>query len=231
MCYSIVCSRLLIALWLLITGIPQSVSAQALVGFRFATTADDDAIAPDTVIIFYEGEIVFPMADNIAEISKQLMGRYKYIVLDLDSPGGQLDHTIKVVTALWEWRRDAILRTRVRHGRHCLSACVIVFMQGNVRIAGGASVWLFHGPCPKYTNVPSPGGTERYLAMLREAGVGEDLLCELTSGQYISQPGKFWLSGFELFHRKGAGVITELLHAWQLEAPVVPPFDPQLRPR
>lgn len=224
-------SRLLFALWLLITSIPQSVSAQALVGFKLATTADDDAIAPDTVIVFYEGEIVFPMAENIAEIGKRVTGRYKYIVLDLDSPGGQLDHTSKVVTALQELRREATLRTRVRHGQRCLSACVIVFMQGEVRIAGGSSVWLFHGPCPRYANVPSPGGVGRYIAELRKAGVGEGLLCELISGQYLSQPGKFWLSGFELFHRQGAGEITELLHAWQPEVPVVPPFDPQLRSR
>jgi hypothetical protein len=224
-------SRLLFALWLLVTGIPQSAWAQTLVGFTLATTADDNAIATDTVIVFYEGEIVSPMAENLAEIGKRVIGRFKYIVLDLNSPGGQLDHTAKAVTVLREWRRDATLRTRVRHGQRCLSACVIVFMQGVERIAGGASAWLFHGPCPRYTNIPSPRGTERYIAMLQEAGVGEGLLCELISGQYLSQPGKFWLSGFELFHRKGAGVITELLHAWQPEAPVVPPFDPQLRPR
>lgn len=224
-------SRLLVALWLLLTSIPQSVSAQGLVGFKLATTADDEAIATDTVIIFYEGEIVFPMAENVAEIGKRVIGRYKHIVLDLDSPGGQLDHTALVVNALREWRRNAALRTRVRHGRSCLSACVIVFMQGEQRIAGGASAWLFHGPCPRYTNVPTPRATERYIAMLREAGVGEALLCELISGQYLSQPGKFWLSGFELFHRQGAGVITELLQAWQPEMPIIPPFDPQLRSR
>lgn len=210
---------------------PQASSQSNRVGFQLLTTAEDANIDARTIVIRYEGPIVFPMAENLADIARELIGRFDKIVLDLDSFGGQLDHTEKVIGALREVRRQVTLHTLVRHGRSCLSACVVIFMQGQQRSAGGASVWLFHGPCPLYTNIPTAKATHRYVEMLREAGAGRSLLCELEDGQYLSRPGKFWLSGYELFHRKGASVITELLPSWQSEEPALPPFDPNVQHR
>lgn len=222
---------LAILLFLLVSGGPRQAAGQPWVGFELQTKADNNEIGESTIVVFYQGQIVFPMAENLEEIGRTVVGRYKEVILDLDSPGGQLSDAAKAVAALRSWRRDAKLNTRVRHGRNCLSACVILFMQGDERLAGGASVWQFHGACPPFTNRPSSAATERYIAMLRESGVGEEFLCELTSGRYLTLPGKYWLSGYELFHRKGAGIITGLLPSWQPEPPSVPPFDPRVRSR
>lgn len=209
----------------------KAVAQSTRLGFETLTRADDQGIPPGTVVIQYDGPIVAPMADDLRSLIASLDVRFDTIVLDLHSQGGQLDHVEKVMALLGDVRRNRTLNTMVRQGRSCLSACLLLFMQGEKRVAGSASVWLFHGPCPLYTNVPSADAAGRYLRLLRQVGVGEALLCELVDNQYHTKPGKFWLSGRELYERRGAGVITEMLPSWQPEEPIRPPFEPQLQHR
>lgn len=181
--------------------------------------------------ITYSGPIDFPMAENIADIWARIGDGHTSVILDLDSVGGELTHAEKVIAVLRDIRRETLLVTRVRQGRRCLSACVLVFVQGERRLAGGATAWMFHGPCPWYTNSPAAGPTERYVTLLAERGVSMSFLCLLSRNGYLDRPGKFWASGYELIHVYDAGIITELIEPWEAEEPATPAIDPHLRAR
>lgn len=200
-------------------------------GFAVMTHADDASIAEGLVVIRYKGVIEAPMAQQLADIWTGLRGRYRTVVLHLDSPGGVLDQAEEVIATLKAIRNEATLKTLVHQGERCLSACVPVFMQGQERIAGGATSWAFHGACRAYSNVPVPQPTQRYVDLLREAGVAEEFLCHLADLGYLSRAGTYWTSGYELVNVHHANVITRLLNAWQPEAAVLPPPSPQILSR
>ena len=109
-----------------------------------------------------------------------------------------------MVEVLRQLRANIAVHTLVRHGRNCLSACIPVFMQGQRRQAGGASVWMFHGACAPYSNVPSEKATQWYLELLASSGVSEAFLCALKAKGAFSGPGGDWMSGYELFHEQEA---------------------------
>jgi hypothetical protein len=197
-------------------------------GFSEPVTDSSD---PRVFLVRYQGPIDHPMAANLEEIGKQIDGRHTALILDLDSRGGTVAHATLVIEVLNQLRGRIVIHTIVRHGRNCLSACIPVFMQGQRRQAGGASVWMFHGACAPYSNVPSEKATQWYLELLASSGVSEAFLCALKAKGAFSGPGGYWMSGYELFHEQEAGIITELLPSWQPEPEISPPFDRQLRPR
>ncbi len=202
-----------------------------LSGFSVATHETDDRIAKDTLVLRYGGHISYPMAEILDQLWKEQQGKYSRVVLELDSPGGDLVHAEAVIAMLAAIRAEATLTTQVAQGRSCLSACVLVFMQGEERIAGGATAWMFHGACPAFSNIPAPAATRRYLAHLERAGVATRFLCELEEAGYLDRPGRFWASGYELFHVHQANVITRLAEPWEPAKPAALPIDPNLRPR
>jgi hypothetical protein len=110
----------------------------------------------------------------------------------------------------------------VRHDSMCASACVAIFVQGAKRHAGGSSTWMFHGVCAERANVPHLGQTDRFLDLLREAGVATAFLCMLVQEGYVTTPGKFWVSGYELVHVFHANIITDLMEPWRPEPPRAP---------
>lgn len=194
------------------------------------TQADNPTIAADTLVVRLTGPILPPIAESLAEAWRTHEGHGR-LLLDLDSPGGSLDEAEALVGVLAVIRAEARVDTLVRHGALCASSCIAVFVQGADRAAGGASAWLFHGACrDPASNVPSLALTHRYLEILRAAGVDEAFLCRLVTEGYVTSPGQFWLSGYELFHVYRAGIITRLLEPWRPEPPRVAP-PPPLQPR
>jgi hypothetical protein len=204
----------------------------ALAGLEFSTSLDNPTIAADTVVLRITGEIEPPMAEELAAGWRELDSRYQHLLIDLDTPGGSLTETEALVSVIAGIRARARVDTLVRHGALCASACVALFVQGEDRAAGGASVWLFHGACREPGgNLPSIGLTDRYLDILRQAGVADSFLCTLANEGYVTTPGDFWLSGYELYHVYKANVITRLLSSWRPELPHLPPVDPWIGPR
>jgi hypothetical protein len=204
----------------------------ARAGLEVFTAVDNPTIAPDTLVVRLTGKIEPPMAEELSAIWAERGAGHGRLLTDLDSPGGSLAETEALVSALAAVRENARVDTLVRHGALCASACIAVFVQGEDRAAGGASVWLFHGACrDPATNVPSIALTDRYLAILRAAGVSEPFLCDLVSKGYVTTPGKYWLSGYELRHVYDANIVTRLLDPWRPEAPYVPEAEPGLAPR
>lgn len=210
----------IVALGLLASAIPGPAGA----GIEILTEADNPTIAADTVVLRVTGPIVPPMARDLAAAWEAAGDGRDRLLLDLDSPGGSLGEAEAIIAALAAIRTEARVDSLVRHGALCASACIAVFVQGEDRAAGGASAWLFHGACrDPASNVPSLALTERYLAILREAGVDDRFLCDLVAEGYVTTPGQLWLSGYELVHVHHAGIITRLLEPWRAEPPRVPP--------
>ena len=158
------------------------------------------------------------MAEELLRLSNEIKA-YDTLILDLDSSGGQLAYAEEFVTALRLIRAGANLKTYVRHGSKCLSACVLVFLQGDERIAGGASSWLFHAACPAHSDLVLPKETMRFIDLMAASGVSEPFLSLLVLNGYMSKPGEFWLSGYELFNVHNANIITKLLDPWRPQRP------------
>jgi hypothetical protein len=200
-------------------------------GLDYFTHDDVAGIAPDAVALRYSGTINFPLAENIEAFWQQNRGKFRRVLLELNSEGGELGHVQKLVAVLKDIRKTSRLITLVRPGAQCASGCIPVFVQGEIRKASGASVFMFHGACRAGTNMPSLSATALYIAMMEEAGVSTEFTCKLVAEGYVTHPGKFWVSGYELFHVYKANVITELTPSWVPESPELPPHEMKLVPR
>ena len=214
-----------------VMAIPALAERSRGIGFEVLTATESKAIKPGVAVVRYKGQIAYPMAENLAEIWSEIQGHHTQIVLDLDSAGGDLVHAEKVIAILRGMAAEVALTTVVEQGNRCLSACVLVFMQGTDRAAGGATAWMFHGACPPFSNIPSAAATRRYLSDLEAAGAAPQFLCTLQASGYLDAPGRFWASGYELFHVYEANVITRLLEPWEPAAPNALPIDQQIRSR
>lgn len=184
---------------------------------RFLTARENASLDERTLVIVARGPIAPPMVEEL-ERRRGDIGSYGRVILDLDSPGGELGYAERLVTFLQSIRGAVELTTYVRHGSRCLSSCVLAFLQGEERVAGGASAWLFHGVCHAFAELPLPKETERFLALLAEAGVSKEFVALLESR--IGAPGEFWASGYELDRVYKANIITRLIDPWRPTSPI-----------
>lgn len=189
-------------------------------GLEIFTHADQDTIGKDAAGLRFAGQITAPLADVLERLLlDDGKPRFARLMLELDSEGGEIDAVEDVVAVLQKVQRAASLSTRVMDGKVCASGCVALFMTGKHRKASSASVWVFHGACSMNTNVPSLAATSRYLTLLTSLGVRSEFTCKLVQDGYVTSPGAFILSGYELFHNHNSGIITELLPNWRPEEP------------
>lgn len=192
-------------------------------GLEIFTHDNQPTIAMDAIGLRFSGPISYPLAENLKELLLQHPQKYDHVVLDLNSEGGEISYVKQVIAVLKTVRERMEFTTRVSGGRVCASGCIALFMQGNKRKASNASAWVFHGACSAGSNLPSLDATNEYLGLLEDGGASPDFLCMLIDQGYVTQPGALFLSGYELFHVQKAGIITELLPAWQPQKPVFPP--------
>ena len=176
-------------------------------------------VAEDAIGLRYTGPLDMKLAQDLSRVLGDGTRPIRHAVLELDSEGGELAAVAAIVRILKGLGKDVELTTRVMGGATCASGCVAVFMQGQKRKASGASVWVFHGACSAGTNVPSLSATQAYLDLLAESGVDPDFTCKLVLKGYVTRPGAWMISGYELFHIHKSNIITELLPAWQPEEP------------
>jgi hypothetical protein len=188
-------------------------------GLHVFTSQDQDNIPADTIGIRLNGPIMDPLDKRLAELLLNEERSYRSAVLELDSEGGELEAVKKVAGVLKKAAMSMELTTRVMEGATCASGCIVLFMQAPDRRASGASAWVFHGACSAHTNVPSLSATSEYLDQLTDAGVKTDFVCDLVQKGYVTSPGSFVLSGYELFHNYDANIITSLFPAWRPQKP------------
>ncbi len=214
---------------LLVTASALLPAAHAASGLTVLTHATNDTIAADTIVVRLEGVIAPPMARDFADIWSRRGPGHARLLIDLDSPGGDLDETEALVKVIAAIRQTARVNTLVRHDAKCASGCIAIFVQGAKRHAGGSSTWLFHGACRSGSNIPSLAQTGRFLDILRDADVAPDFVHLLVTQGYVTTPGKFWVSGHALVHVFHANIITDLLEPWRPEPPRGPPVGQTIR--
>ncbi|MGQ7792446.1 hypothetical protein ACUN0C_08570 [Faunimonas sp. B44] len=203
---------------LVVAAGPAIAAACGETSVRILTPGENRSLPPGTVAVLVRGAIAPPLAEDLERLLERIEG-YDTVILDLDSAGGELAYAERVSAVLGALRERVLLRTYVRHGSSCLSSCVLVFMQGEERVAGGASAWLFHGVCRAFATLPLPRETARFVERLAAAGVSGAFLSSIEG--YLNAPGEFWLSGYELHAVREAGIITTLLAPWR---PLHPSF-------
>ena len=179
-------------------------------------------MAEDGVGLRYTGPLSASLAGELRSLLLTGPKRYDHVVLELDSDGGNLEDVKEIVAVLQEVRSRMQLTTRVTEGSLCASGCIPIFMQGAIRKASGSSIWVFHGARGAFTNLPDPAATDEYLALLSAAGMRQGFRAMLEADHRIYLPGRFILSGYELFAVHDAGIITGLLPVWRAETQVIP---------
>lgn len=75
-----------------------------------------------------------------------LLGK-KNITLDFHSPGGSLDAMHAIIIQLQRMKQQGFhITTKVGENNACMSACTLLFLQGDVRIAHSKSIIMIHSP-------------------------------------------------------------------------------------
>lgn len=179
---------------------------------------DAPSIAADAIVLHLTGPIDVRSAAALKAALDAVPATTRVVILRLDSSGGDNRSTDSVRARLAAASAAGLtVRTLVHQGDVCASACVLVFMAGTERYAGNASVWGFHGACLPGSNVPDARSTARFLGDLRNAGISARFLDTMKLTGCLSEPGVWWLSGYELAEVYDAGIVTHLLPAWQPE--------------
>jgi hypothetical protein len=216
----------LVAGWILVLNpLPAPAEPERPAEVSVITSQQAPSIAAGSVVVRVGGgEIDDTVARRLVAAIDGLAGDYDTIILRLDTAGGSDRATIGIIRRLEALVASGVrLRTMVNQGDICASACILIFMQGQERYAGNASVWGFHGACLPGTNIPVPQATRQLYDALEERGVSPAFIQMLEQCGYLSQPGVYWLSGYELSEVHDAGIITHLIPAWERQAPRLPP--------
>lgn len=166
--------------------------------------------APDASTVVIQGAIFSPIAKDVSEaIAKTPRGTP--IVVSLDSLGGKLKEGEKLIAVLDAAKKSQEVTTFVDNGNRCLSMCIAIFMSGEKRIAGRASVWMIHAAHAYGSPLPLPGPTKRYLHDLAARGVSERWLRQLEHEHHLfSRPAELWLTGAELA-AQNSNIATKVL--------------------
>lgn len=208
-----------VALWAsVLWSSPQLAGAAEIDGepvIQVITNTENPSLESGVLVLKFTGRISPPLAERLDGVRTELIQNHHTFILDMDSAGGELAYTEKVAKILRQIRGEVALKTYVRHGARCLSACVLLFAEGEERVAGSSSAWLFHGVCHAFQDRPAPLATQRFLDMLLEAGVSEEFICGFVEKGYFNEPGGYWMSGYELFHVHDANIITRMIPSWQ----------------
>ena len=189
-------------------------------GLEIFTAEDLPWVAADGVGLRYTGPLRHSLPDELRKILLSDPTRFRHVLLELDSDGGDFESVREILAVLQEVKRSMDLTTRVMEGSLCASGCIPVFMQGQHRKANPTSIWVFHGARSGLTNVPDPEATREYLDLLSAAGMRPAFREMLERDNRIYRPGSFLISGYELFAVHDSGIITELYPTWREEAPV-----------
>lgn len=170
-----------------------------------------------TLIFAWYDDVKAPMAQRFEEAFDAHAGDADTIILDFNSKGGSLREGQRVIEWIKRAKRTHRIESQVQKRRSCLSMCVPIYLQGQLRRASGSSRWMFHEPrlVDAYTNEiadqpefeknwSSNRFFERYFVnsemdpdwreRLREKWVGKDV----------------WYSGRDLVEQH-SGVVQELM--------------------
>lgn len=184
--------------------------------FQFSPQLGVKQETSDSVTFTWRSGVEAPMAMRFAEAFEEWRGEVNYIVIDLNSPGGSLTEGREVINVINRMRRTHLVETRVGPRRSCLSMCVPIYLQGDVRTAAPSSRWMFHEPTAMDAitgeEVKIPEFERRYTSskFVRDYFVNSDMDPVWLEGLLREWQGKdVWRTGRELME-EGSEIIQEL---------------------
>lgn len=216
----------------LLTALSIFLTCQQLFAFSEGYTVQTKVInrgerAPLTIVIL-EGSLNNGVADATIEAIKAAPA--KEIYLELNSPGGYF----KEAQAIYEYIKAEKVNglkvtTYVPSGSICGSACTMIYIAGEERIAGEAAAFMVHGvqreAMPGFLD---PIMTGHIQQLYRSNGVSADWIIELRKKLVFSGINDFWFSGRDAAS-KDVGFAT-IMHSGLIEYDP-PKIDPQIHAR
>ncbi len=178
-------------------------------------TVITDGMPADTVLLRWEGPIQPPMLQQIYEAWQVHGSEKKKFVLSLNSNGGLVSYGGKVIKLLRKIRKTNVLVTDLGYGDKCLSMCVPIYLQGQVRKASKRSVWMFHEVRAREAvsdNVVTSNRSDierwtqqiidRYFKPANlDKGWVRDMEFRIKSGDYWSTGGKLYREKSGIIHK------------------------------
>jgi ATP-dependent protease ClpP protease subunit len=197
-------------------------------GYTVNTKVIGRAGKDSLTIVIIDGALNKGVAsDTIAAIKN---APSKDIYLELNSPGGFFQEAQDIYDYIKAEKNNGLnVATYVPSGSACGSACTIIFMAGEERIAGEAAAFMVHGAqresMPGFLN---PLITNHIQQLYRDNGVSNDWIVELRKKLVFSGINDFWFSGRDAASKE-VGFAT-IMHSGLIEYDP-PKIDPQIHAR
>lgn len=175
---------------------------------RASTVARKDAL-----VLRWTGKIKAPFYKRLAVEFEKAKKQVRMVLLTLSSCGGNRVEMERAIMLLRRIRKTHKLGTVVGRGDLCASACVPIFLQGQLRWGALTSSWMFHEVWrwadKERSNIKTNrAATERlFQDYFETAGVSESWLNRL---RIMVQLSDFWQTGENLWSDK-SGIITSPL--------------------
>ena len=165
-----------------------------------------------TLNIEWSGPIVPGMADYLRSTFATYGAELHRVILFLDSAGGRVEEGDHVIHVLDELKTTHRLVTVVEDDKLCASMCIPIFLQGDDRLAGRTSGWIFHeaaapGAVKKERKQQTLQLLDRYYA---PAGVSADWIKRIIP---IIERANLWQSGGDLIEAN-TGIVVHPLETW-----------------
>jgi hypothetical protein len=183
-------------------------------------TSDDDQASSSfefnetdrTLSIAWSGPIIPGTADDLRTALDKYGAASHRVVLFLKSAGGRVDEGDRVIHLLDGIKPTHRLITVVLDGSLCASMCIPVFLQGDDRLAGRTSRWIFHEAARQAENEKERRKETLYLFQKYyvPAGVSMQWLKRMMP---LVKRAELSESGGDLISAK-SGIITYPLEKW-----------------
>lgn len=104
------------------------------------------AVEGGTLRLKWTGRVDLPMASSIRRAFERYRSDTQIIQLDLNSGGGAIREGGEVIAELDKIKATHELITNVTAGERCMSMCVPIYMEGDIRRASPKARFMFHEP-------------------------------------------------------------------------------------
>jgi|GEM_PF-4548240 Predicted periplasmic protein len=152
------------------------------------------------------------------------------ILFELNSEGGLNSESDQIIAAMNELRAQGKqVDTFVANGSKCASACTLLFISGDRRIAAATAAFMFHAV--QYRSVPGAANSFQTTLIVKyyiEHGMSSAWIKEQMKLGVFTGVNEVWISAKESQEIK-LGLVTELWSNIVQHKPA--PIDPQIRPR
>jgi len=148
---------------------------------------DDEMVVNRGTDTFY----LYSVSENAAsaferESNMMVEGGAKEITINLHSPGGELfaAYVIREQAHILQ-ERGVKIKTVIDDKNACMSACPIIFMLGDERVASANSVFMFHSP---YVQFPYNTSEDVMREVMREIRTDKDAYAKMLEDMCPNDP-------------------------------------------